>query len=192
MASVLLIGALSPHFLLSLPGPAPQGQSAIRIRQGFCGFHWLRQQPGLSGAGGGGCILRGNPPDPRVGDQCFRVFSIQTFSHHVVLLPFLMSLGCPCTFSISPPPQPLSLPRPRLLPSGWPPADSRYRFSWVSKTQPWGELGSGDTRMACWHSKGPEGAVRRAVPIPRSSPALHPVSVRHRRLFPACAPGSPG
>lgn len=147
----------------------------------------LRQQPGLSGAGGGGgCILGGNPPDPpRWETNPFRVSSIQTFSRHVVLLPFPTSLGSPRTFSIFPPPQP--------LPSGWPPADSRYRFSWVSKTRPWGEPGSGDTGMAALALQGSRGSCQESRPHP---PGPHQPCILfpagHRWLFLPRAPGSPG
>lgn len=185
---VLLIGVLSLHFLLSLSAaPGPAGSiSDPHWAESLCVPCGSGSSPGLSGAGGEGCTLRGDPPDPPGWET--------NASGSPPSKPSPTTWFCclyPCPWG--PPAPSLHLPpclspsvSPGPLPSGWPPADSRYRFSWVSKTQPWGELGNAGTPRVLSELSG----ELSPSPGPHQHCILFPVG--HRWVFPPCAPSSPG
>lgn len=105
---MLLIGALSLHFLLSifLCPRLCRVNKRFALKPSLCRFPCVYgSQVSAGGLGGGGCVSRMSPPDPPgMGDKSFQVFSIQTFSCHAALLPFPEPLGSSCSFSVSSPP----------------------------------------------------------------------------------------
>lgn len=134
----------------------------------------------LPGGGleGGGCISRVNPPDPPgMGDKSSQVSSFQTLSRHTALLPFPEPLGSPCSFSVSPPPQPLPLLPLIPLPHSGHQQTAAIDFPGSAKPGGEGSASRGVVARAMAVLSRPRASAGRGVrgalsPSPRALPAL--------------------